>query len=58
MLLTRYLTYMDLVGTDRVNSDVLQRFKEDGNLINAIRRNSKWICHIGTLLKHVIEGKM
>jgi len=49
---------MDLVGTDRVNSDVLQRFKEDGNLINAIRRNSKWICHIGTLLKHVIEGKM
>ena len=32
--MTRYLTCSDLMGTDRMNSDLLQRFKEERNIVN------------------------
>ena len=49
--------------TDHVrNKDVLQRVKEERNILHTInRRNAKKIGHIlrrNCLLKHVIEGKL
>ena len=49
--------------TDRVrNEEVLQRVKEEKNIISTIkRRKANWIGHIlrrNCLLKHVIEGKI
>jgi transposase len=44
------------------NEEVLQRVKEDRNILQRIkRRKANWICHIlcsNSLLKHVIEGKL
>jgi hypothetical protein len=47
---------------DRVNNEeVLQRFKEERNILRAInRRKTKWFGHMfcrNCLLKHVIEGR-
>jgi len=44
--------------TDRVrNEGVLQRFKEESDIIHKInRRKTNWISHI--VLKHVTEGKV
>jgi hypothetical protein len=49
--------------TDRVrNEEVLQRVKEERNILHTIkRRKANWIGHIlrtNCLLKHVIEGKL
>jgi hypothetical protein len=49
--------------TDRVrNEDVLQRVKEERNILHTIkRRKANWIGHIlrrNCLLKHMIEGKL
>jgi hypothetical protein len=44
------------------NEEVLQRVKEQRNILHTIkRRKAKWIGHIlrrKCLLKHVIEGKL
>jgi hypothetical protein len=46
---------------DRVRNEVLQRVKEERNILHTIkRRKANWIGHIlrkNWLLKHVIEGK-
>jgi hypothetical protein len=48
--------------TDRVRNEVLQRVKEERNIVHKIkRRKANWngqILHRNCLLKHVIEGKM
>jgi hypothetical protein len=49
--------------TERVrNEEVLQRVKEERNILQTIkRRKNNWICHIlrrKCLLKHVIKGKI
>jgi hypothetical protein len=48
--------------TDRVRNEVLQRVKEERNILHTIkRRKANWIGHIllrNFLLKHVIEGKL
>jgi hypothetical protein len=49
--------------TDRVNNEaVLQRVKEERNILHTIRRKkAKWIGHIlrrNFLLSHIIEGKI
>jgi hypothetical protein len=54
---------MEISWTDRVrNEEVLQRAKEERNILHTIRRrNAKKIGHISRrncLLKHVIEGKL
>jgi len=43
------------------NEEVLQRVKEEWNVLQTIRRRANWIGHIlhrNCLLKHVIEGKI
>ena len=44
------------------NEEVLQRVKEERNILQTItRRKNYWICHIlrrKCLLKYVIEGKI
>jgi hypothetical protein len=46
--------------TDRVRNEVLQRVKEERNILQTIkRRKANWISHIlctNCLLNHVIEG--
>jgi hypothetical protein len=54
---------MEISWTDRVkNEEVLQRAKEERNILHTIRRRkANWIGHIlrrNCLLKHVIEGKL
>jgi hypothetical protein len=53
---------MEFSWTDRVRNEVLQRVKEERNILKTIkRRKSNWICHIlrrNCLLNHVIEGKI
>ena len=49
--------------TDRVrNEEVLQRVKEERNILQTIkRRKAKWIVYIlrrNCLIKHIIEGKV
>jgi len=48
--------------TDRVSNEVLQRVKEERNILQRIiRRKANWIGHIlprNCLMKHVIEGKI
>jgi hypothetical protein len=48
--------------TDGVRNEVLQRVKEEINMLHTInRRKDKWICHIllrNCLLRHFIEGKI
>jgi len=48
--------------TDRVINEVLQRVKEERNILQKIRRrNANWICHTfrrDWLLKHVFKGKI
>jgi len=48
--------------TDCVRNEVLQRVKEERNILQTIERsNAKWISHIlckNCLRKHVIEGKI
>jgi len=40
------------------NEEVLQRIKEDRDILHRIkRRKANWICHI-RFLKHVIQGKV
>jgi replicative superfamily II helicase len=41
--------------------EVLQRVKEERNILQTLRRRANWIGHIvsrNCLLKHVIEGKI
>jgi hypothetical protein len=48
--------------TDGVRNEVLQRVKEERNILQTIKRGkAKWIDHIlcsNCLLKHVLEGKL
>jgi hypothetical protein len=48
--------------TDRVRNGVLNRVKEERNILHTIkRRKANWIGHTlhrNCLLKHVIEGKL
>jgi hypothetical protein len=48
--------------TDRVINEVLQRVKEESNILQTIkRRNANWICHIfrrNCLLKYVFKGNI
>jgi hypothetical protein len=48
--------------TDRLrNKKVLQRVKEERNIVHTTKRKANWIGHIlrrNCLLKHVIEGKI
>ena len=47
--------------TDCVRNEVLNRFKEETNILQTIkRRKANWIGHIlrrNCFLKHIIEGK-
>jgi len=54
---------MKISWTDDIrNEEVLQRVKEEGNILQTIKiRKANWIGHIlrrYCLLKHVIEGKI
>jgi hypothetical protein len=54
---------MKISWTDHIrNEEMLQRVKEEGNILKTIkRRKDNWIAHIlrrNRLLKHVIEGKI
>jgi hypothetical protein len=53
---------MEISCTDRLrNKKVLQRVKEERNIVHTIKRKANWIGHIlrrNCLLKHVIEGKI
>jgi replicative superfamily II helicase len=47
--------------TDHVRNEVLQRVKEERNILQTIKRKANWICHVlrrNCLLKHVTEGKI
>jgi len=48
--------------TDNVrNEEVLRRAKEEGNILQTIKRKANWIGHNlrrNCLLKHVTEGKI
>jgi hypothetical protein len=48
--------------TNRVRNEVLQRVKEEWNILHTIKsRKANWIGHIlrrNCLLKHVVEGKI
>jgi hypothetical protein len=52
---------MEISWTDRVrNEEVLQRVKEERNIVHTIKRKANLSGHIlrrNCLLKHVIEGK-
>jgi hypothetical protein len=53
---------MEISWTDRVRNEVLQRVKEERNILNKTRGiKVKWTGHIwrrNCLLKHAIEGKI
>ena len=53
---------MEIIRTDRVRNEVIQRVKEERNILNTIkRRKAKWIGQIlrrNCLLKHIIGGKI
>jgi len=53
---------MKISWNDCVRNEVLQRVKEDRNILQTIERsNAKWISRIlrkNCLRKHVIEGKI
>jgi hypothetical protein len=48
--------------TDRVRNEVLQRVKEESNILHTVkRRKANWIGHIlrrNCLLKHIIKEKI
>jgi hypothetical protein len=47
--------------TDRVRNEVLNRVKEERNILQTIKRKANWIGHIlhrNWFLKHGIEGKL
>jgi hypothetical protein len=51
-----------IIWANRVSNDILQRVKEERNILKTIkRREANWIGHTlrrKCLLKHVIEGKI
>ena len=53
---------MEISWADRVRNEVLQRGREERNIVHTVnRRNVNWIDHIlhrNCLSKHVIEGKI
>jgi hypothetical protein len=53
------LTRMEnITWTDRVKNEVLQRVKEDRNVLHTVKRiKINWVCHI-LHMRRVIEGKI
>jgi len=53
---------MEISRTNRVKNEVLQRIKEEGNILHRRKRKkANWISHNlrrNCLLKHVIEGQI
>jgi hypothetical protein len=53
---------IEIRWADRVKNEVLQRIKEERNIVHTIKRkNAAWISHIlhgNCLLERVIEGKI
>jgi hypothetical protein len=54
---------MEMISwTDGLRNEVLQRVKEEINMLHTMnRRKANWICHIllrNCLLRHFIEGKI
>ena len=53
---------MEKIRTDRVRNEVLNRVKEQRNILGTIKvRKASWIGHIlrrNCLLKHVVEGRI
>jgi hypothetical protein len=53
---------MEISWTDRVrNEEIIQKVKEEGNVLQTRRRKANWIGHVllrNCILKHVIEGKI
>ena len=51
---------VEIIWTD-VKNEVLQRVKEERNILHTVKRTANWIGHIWRrkcLLKHVFEGKI
>jgi replicative superfamily II helicase len=60
MLRWRRLEKFSWINHERYE-EVLQRVKEERNILQTIRRKANWIGHIvsrNCLLKHIIEGKV
>jgi hypothetical protein len=53
---------MEISWTDRVRNELLQRVKEERNILQTTkRRKANWIGHIlrrNSFLEHFIEGKI